>query len=285
MPASAEPVTAQAGLQNALARLLTSQALLDLLAAGQTGTLQTELGLTRAEMDTLLSAGVPNLCRFARRLRTKRIRLVAALMPVTTAELLRRHGAERVAAEFWSHFPPTVRELGWETRERHMEWCRRYAQGLSSRYGPAWLGELARYEEALERARRGIPPDPPPADGADGSAPCLRQGVRLATFSYDVISLHTELSGATDADGPLPDRSPRSTRVAITPAANAGVTVCRLGPVAYAVLQMCTGHTPLTRIVALALPDEPTGRATAVTAEVIRQATRAGLILPGSATR
>lgn len=213
------------------------------------------------------------------------MRLVAALMPVTTAELHRRHGAERVAAEFWSRFPPTAGELGWETRERHMEWCRRYAQGLCSRYGPAWLGELARYEEALERARRGIPPDQPAADSPDGPSPCLRPGVRLATFGYDVVLLHRELRVAAGAAEPLPERSPRSTHVAITPTVDTGVAVCRLGPLAYTVLEMCTGHMPLARIAAVALPDGHPAGAAAVTAEIIRQATRAGLMLPAGATR
>lgn len=304
-----DPRVGQAGTQHALAVLLASPRLLDRLADGDTELLRRRFALTDAEIETLLAAGIPRLRRFAHRLRVKRMRLVTALMPVTTGALECRYGTEHVASEFWTAFPPVAAELGWEVRERHMEWCRRYAQRLSTAGGPEWLGDLARYEEIRERARRGIPAGPDVADGAcqpgrpeapgrpghsgapdrpdevPGSAGCprLRRGARLACFSYDVVALYTDLAGM--GDRPLPEAAPRPTYVVAAPAAGSGVSAGRLGPAAFRVLRMCTGDVPVPQIAVAAMPDVPEERALTAVAGILRQAAQSGFLVPGEVSR
>jgi hypothetical protein len=270
------------GIQHAVARLLASPPLLERLAAGDTETLRAELALTSAEIETLFSAGIPRLRRFARGLRVKRMRLVAGLMPVTTAVLQRHHGAERVADEFWAQFPPAAGDLGSQVRARHMEWCCSYARRLSAQGLPAWLADLARYEEILERARRGIPAGSPGDEremAAPGGHPCLRPGARLARFGYDVVTLHAERAGT--GDGPPPDADPVPTYVAVAPDAS----VCRLGAAAFRLLGMCTGRMAVPEIASAALPDVPAERALAIAVRVIGRAASAGILTAGSAAR
>ena len=277
------------GLQAALARLLTDEELLERFAGGETDEIRRRFGLSATEHGSLTAVPSGELRRYAHSLRIRRLRLLAALLPVTTSVVTAHRGTERTASEFCAAYPRRVADEGADFRERNAAWFTEYVLSIDDDRLPAWFGDIARYEAIRARlacgraAHEAVGADEgdavPPDDGLLLEArPRVPANVELAEFGHDVLTLLPVV-----ADAPEGAYSPQRTWVLVRRLREWRIDGYRLGASAYRILTRCTGAATAASI-ADRRADEtggPTEQARRDVLTVIRAAHRQGFLTLG----
>jgi len=235
------------GLQAALARLLTDEELLERFAGGDTEEIRRRFGLSGAEHGSLTAVSSGGLRRYAHSLRIRRLRLLEALLPVTTSVVTAHRGAERTASEFCAAYPRRVADEGEDFRERNAAWFTEYVLSIDDDRLPAWFGDIARYEAIRARlacgraAHEAVGADEgdtvSPGDGQLLEAsPRVPANVELAEFGHDVLTLLPVVADAPEGEYP-----PQRTWVLVRRLREWRIDGYRLGASAYRILTWCTG--------------------------------------------